>query len=315
MEEAAIRAAGAWCLDVKRIRDDVAISGSPQRSDFRCVVECPDRGLVVLENIRGQDRGKKQAIIDTIDFLCGQGLSLVHPYMRTAEGRHIVQVEGFLWQASPYIQGVPLDRPAYALDRWRGTAMADVLVNLRRVSRDMPENHSAPPFSILNYIDVLMKQIRIREPGLFERLTPVTGFLQKRLAQVHDLLPVAFCHGDYHPLNMIWSDSAIRGVIDWEFSGMKPEIYDAATLMGCIGMEIPDALAGPLVMAFIHGLKAAQAFSETSWEVLVDMIVAIRFAWLSEWLRNRDAEMIELETVYMHLLMDHAEDLARAWHW
>jgi homoserine kinase type II len=43
------------------------------------------------------------------------------------------------------------------------------------------------------------------------------------------------------------------------------------------------------------------------------MIIAIRFGWLSEWLRNRDEEMIELETVYMNLLMDHADDLAAQW--
>jgi homoserine kinase type II len=314
MEEAAIRAAGAWCLDVKRIRDDVAISGSPQRSDFRCVVECPDRGLVVLENIRGQDRGKKQAIIDTIDFLCGQGLSLVHPYMRTAEGRHIVQDEGFLWQASPYVQGVPLDRPGYAFDQWRGTAMADFLIDLRRASGSLHELLSSPPFSILNHIDVLMGQIRIRVPGLVDRLAPVAAFLQKRLAHVHDNLPRAFCHGDYHPLNIIWSENAIQGVIDWEFSGIKPEIYDAATLIGCLGMEIPDALTGPGVMEFVRKLKAEQVFSETSWRVLVEMTIAIRFGWLSEWLRNHDEEMIELEMVYMHLLMDHADDLVGLWY-
>ena len=114
---------------------------------------------------------------------------------------------------------------------------------------------------------------------------------------------------------MIWSENDIQGVIDWEFSGTKPENYDAATLIGCMGMETPEALTGPLVMEFISILNIAQFLSETSWRVLVEMIIAIRFGWLSEWLRNRDTEMIELETVYMHLLMDHSDDLIKLWHY
>jgi len=43
------------------------------------------------------------------------------------------------------------------------------------------------------------------------------------------------------------------------------------------------------------------------------MIIAIRFGWLSEWLRNQDTEMIELETVYMNLLMENADTLIDLW--
>jgi homoserine kinase type II len=315
MKEAAIRAAGAWGLDAVNVRGDLAICGSPQRSEFRCVVECADGKLVVLEIIRGQDRKQKQAIIDRLDFLAHQGLSGVHPYIRTSDARRIIQIEGRFWQASPYVPGMPLDRPGYAFDGWRGEAMADFLVNLRKASRNLPDGLSTPPFSILGYIDTLIGQIKLREPGLVEKLAPITAFLQKRLAHVHGLLPVVFCHGDYHPLNMIWSETDIQGVIDWEFSGIKPENYDTAILIGCMGMETPGALTGPLVMEFIRNLKAAQVLSGTSWQVLVEMIIAIRFGWLSEWLRNRDTEMIELETVYMHLLMDHSHDLIKQWYY
>ncbi len=312
-EITAIRAARAWGLDVVHIRGDLPICGSPQRSEFRCVVECADRRLVILETIRGKDCSHKQVIIDRLDALSHQGLSDIHPYIRTAGGRHIIQLEDLFWQASPYVTGIPLDRPGYEFDRWRGEVMADFLVSLRKASWNLPDRLLTLPFSILGFIDALMAQIRLREPGLVEALTPVTDFLQKRLGHVHGLLPVAFCHGDYHPLNMIWSGTSLLGVIDWEFSGTKPENYDTATLIGCMGMEIPDALSGPLVTAFIRNLKAAQLLSATSWGVLVEMIIAIRFAWLSEWLRNRDTEMVELETAYMHLLMAHADDLMELW--
>lgn len=314
LKEAAIRAAGAWGLNAINVRSDLAISGSPQRSEFRCVAECADHQLVVLENIRRQDCRKKQAIIDRLDFLSRRGLSCINPYLETAEGSHIIQQEDRFWQASPYIQGVALDRPAYALEEWRGAAMADFLINLRKASMKLPESLSTSPFSILGYIDSLFSSMKLREPVLVARLEPVKIFLRNRLAPIHGHLNAAFCHGDYHPLNIIWSGTGMKCVIDWEFSGAKPDSYDAALLIGCLGMETPDALTGPLVMKFIHNLKAAHVLSGSSWRVLVEMIIAIRFGWLSEWLRNSDAEMIELETVYMNLLMDHADVLAAQWH-
>lgn len=314
MEEAALRAAGAWSLDALTVRGDLAISGSPERSEFRCVVECADRRLVVLESIRDRDRDRKQAIIDRLGFLARNGLSRVNPYLRSPDGRQIVELEGHLWQASPFVPGVPLDRPAYAFDGRRGKLMAQVLLELRHASQGLPDALAEKPFSILSYIDTLTAQIRVREPAVFEKLVPVLSFLKKRLTPMHDLLPVAFCHGDYHPLNMIWSEDGLRAVIDWEFCGAKPEMYDAALLIGCIGIEDPDALAGALVRDFIRALKAARVYSGASWRVLVEMAVAIRFAWLAEWLRAEDTEMIELETVYLHLLMDHADDLMAFWH-
>jgi homoserine kinase type II len=313
MEEEALRAAALWGLDAAAIRHDLAISGSPERSEFRCVVECSGGPPVLLESIRRQDLAHKQAVIDRLDFLARQGLPGVHPYMRATDGRHILSIEGRFWQASPYVPGVPLDRPGYALDGWRGQAMADFLISLREASQKLPEGLSSPVFSILGYVDTLAGTIEKREPLLHERLAPVTAFLRERLAPVHDSLPAAFCHGDFHPLNVIWSDTGIRAVIDWEFSGTKPEGYDAALLIGCLGMETPDALDGDMVTGFVRHLQAARILSEASWKVLVEMIIAIRFGWLSEWLRNHDREMIELETVYMLLLVDHSEYISSTW--
>jgi len=314
MEEAALRAAGSWGLEAVALRGDLAISGSPERSEFRCVVEGADKSLVVLEIIQSHDREKKQAISDRLEFLARNGLSRIHPYLLNQDARQIIECDGHLWQASPYLPGVPLDRPTYAFEGWRGRVMAEFLVELRQASQNLPEGLATRPFSILSYIDTLVGQIRVREPGVFEKLVPILSFLKKRLVPEHGLLPVAFCHGDYHPMNMIWSQAGLKAVIDWEFCGTKPEIYDAALLIGCIGIEDPDALAGPLVREFIRDLKAAQVLSTISWRVLMEMIIAIRFAWLAEWLRTKDSEMIETETVYLHLLMSHADDLMALWH-
>jgi len=123
----------------------------------------------------------------------------------------------------------------------------------------------------------------------------------------------AFCHGDYHPMNIIWSTDGIRCVIDWEFCGLKSELYDVANLIGCIGMENPRSLAGGLVGHFIDRMKRSGIMSQISWRYLTEFIIALRFAWLAEWLRRKDRNMIRLERDYMKLLMDNKTVLQKAW--
>ncbi|MGD0170381.1 MAG: hypothetical protein ABSE54_11730, partial [Smithella sp.] len=60
-------------------------------------------------------------------------------------------------------------------------------------------------------------------------------------------------------------------------------------------------------------IKAAKIISKISWKYLVEFIVALRFAWLSEWLRRKDTEMIGLELDYMRLLIDNKNRLQKAW--
>jgi homoserine kinase type II len=42
-------------------------------------------------------------------------------------------------------------------------------------------------------------------------------------------------------------------------------------------------------------------------------VIATRFAWLSDWLRRRDKEMIELEATYIYLLIQSRLDLSNFW--
>jgi homoserine kinase type II len=66
-------------------------------------------------------------------------------------------------------------------------------------------------------------------------------------------------------------------------------------------------------MAFIQDLRAAGCFDATGFAVLPEFVIALRFAWLSEWLRKNDEEMVQMETVYLHLLLDGREALRRTW--
>ncbi len=313
IDNALINAAAIWGVRVRDIRKEIEIQGSPERCELRFVIECEDDRLYVIESIFDEDVDRKLKIIYFLEFLSRQGASRINPYIAAGGSDYIVSHGERFWQLSLFVRGAPLDRPGYVFDKWRGKALADFLIELRDKSGEAPYFSGRKVFSIKNYIQQLLREIKENEPGLREEIQSVVDFLEERFMGVHDKLPTAFCHGDYHPLNIIWSEKDIKAVIDWEFLGYKPDVYDAANLIGCIGVENPEGLAGDLVKEFIGELKQGQIISALSWEHLHDFVVAMRFAWLSEWLRNRDREMIELEKVYLKLLVDHSENLKNAW--
>lgn len=307
------KAAAQWDLKIRNILRGIKIPGSPERCELRFVIECINDRLYVLENIFAEDVDHKINIITCLNSLFRKGLLRINPYICTKRNEYIICCDNRFWQVTPFISGVNLDRPEYIFDKWRGKVMAEFLTELRNKSRDFTFSIGLGPFSIKNYIYKLIFQIKTNEPEVFSKIQPVLCFLENRFMKVHDMLPVSFCHGDFHPLNIIWSKNSINAVIDWEFLGMKPEIYDAANLIGCIGIEDPQGLFGDLAKVFIGDLKKSGLISEISWEVFLELVIAVRFAWLSEWLRHKDRAMIDLETFYMNLLANNSDMLKTSW--
>jgi homoserine kinase type II len=242
---------------VKKLRHDISIQGSSERSVFRDVIEDENGKLFVL--------------------------------------------------------GVLLDREKYMYEKWRGPVLANFLIELRRKSHALPFLDPSKAFSLKDYVYKLIREINLYNKDIKDEIKDIDFFLKKNFMPAYEKLPVAFCHGDYHPLNIIWSADDIKCVIDWEFSGYKSEIYDAANLIGCVGVEDPQSLTGDLIKSFIADMKEAGIISKTSWKYLVEFIIAFRFAWLSEWLRRRDTEMIRLELDYMRLLIENKSSLQKAW--
>jgi len=313
LDDTIISASRLWNIDVKRVIKDQPIAGSPERCEFRCVVQDVNNDLFVLESLIHDDVAHKQTIVRVLNFLSKKGMETVQPYMPGSGGEYILGHRGRFWQVIPFIDGVSPDRPNYVFDKWRGKPAADFLIQLRAKSAEVPNFTPSHGFSIKHYIAVLLNRIEAYEPDLFKDVRPIADFLLREFMGVHDALPVAFCHGDYHSLNIIWSKTGINAVIDWEFLGVKPEIYDVANMIGCIGVEAPESLVHDFVGDFIFYLKKAGVIAAVSWEYLFEFVLALRFAWLSEWLRHNDREMIELETTYMTILMKNYGNIRDAW--
>ncbi len=74
-------------------------------------------------------------------------------------------------------------------------------------------------------------------------------------------------------------------------------------MVGCVGAEAPEARQAGFIRAFLDTLVDRCIYSEEEMALLPLFVLAVRFGWLSEWLRKKDVEMIEFEIFYMNLLM------------
>ena len=301
--------------ELSAVHGDAAISGSPERSLDRTVVESTARVKYIMEELAPGESVKKRRIAEYQHLLKDLAVPHVHPPLKNRKGSVLTEIDGRYFQVTPYVTGATLPRPDYVMDGWRGEVLADFLISFYGKTRGAvvfsPEGPSDRGFSIADYVQRICRDIAQQNPEILIRVAPARNCLEDRFMAVHDRIPRLFCHGDYHVLNVIWGDSEISGVIDWEFCDLRPDVYDAANMIGCIGIEDPDALAGPLVTRFLMKLTRSGLISKAGWENLAEFIIAVRFAWLAQWLRNGDHEMIELELVYMKILVDNQAVLFR----
>jgi homoserine kinase type II len=217
----------AWGLQFSAVDETAEIEGSPERTAARVVVADVNQQRWILERISDENIARKQAIAEQLQALSDSGLDQLHPYRKTVAGSFFHQQS----MIRPFIDGVSLDRETYLEDSWRVDEMADFLVRFRGHSA----GSSSEPFSIAAHAQNRMQVWRRSYPKLTQKLEGSIAALERDFFGLHDQLPRAFCHGDYHPLNMVWSADSIQSVIDWEFCGTKPELYDVALLLGCIG--------------------------------------------------------------------------------
>ncbi|QHI70523.1 aminoglycoside phosphotransferase family protein [Tichowtungia aerotolerans] len=298
----------AWGIGFAERKQDLAIAGSPERTAMRTVVRDEKGKFWILEQIEPDNLDRKQQVAENITCL-SKHIHSVHPWCRSVEKQFFQTFGNHNWMVRPYVEGMPLDRETWLNEPWRLEAMAEFLIRLQKCSG----LQSASFFSMPDYTAKRMKAWGSRYPKLAEALSPVFGRLRNGFFSVHDSLPTAFCHGDFHPLNIVWGEGHIRSVIDWEFCGIKPELYDVALLLGCIGFDDPDNLIREPAVRLVGRLKESGFGDHQSWNELTGLMATIRFGWMSEWIRRQDEESVEMEVVYIDILVDQASFLSKTW--
>jgi homoserine kinase type II len=304
-----IWATECWGIDFSVGQVRCLIHGSPERAMSRGVAQDRLGRQFLVEKFAA--RAARNRIADTLAALKDRGLDRILVPEMTGSGSWLGQYQEAFFQVTRFVHGTDLPRPGWLASQNRGRAMAGFLIDMGQCAKTL--FFQTPPFSIKTYIYRLFEDMKAVQPDQHARYLPVLKFLEKKFMAAHDSLPKVFCHGDFHPVNVIWADDRIRAVIDWEFAGVKPDIFDAANLLGCAGIEHPEGLAMPMATTFLARLYRAGAISDHGWLWLPDYVLALRFAWLAEWLRKADEQMLDMELQFMQILMAHQQDLKAVW--
>jgi homoserine kinase type II len=302
-----------WDIDFKEIRDDINIYGSPERSNYRVVLSDKNNSLYILERISKDQLERKEEIADNIFKLKKNDKTLkIYPYLLNKNNHFISEEKSAFWLISPYIKGIELERPGYIDQGWRGKIMSDFLIELIKSGKIFHTKNNNV-FSLDEYIIKIEDIMKNNNSLEYRSLKKVVDYLRNDFFPIYSQLPLAFCHGDFHPVNIIWGENDIKAVIDWEFCGFKPELYDVANMVGCLGIENPSAFKKEITTGFLNNFREQNLFSAISWDNFINLMISIRFGWLSEWFRKRDQEMIELEIVYINLVFDNMKELKSFW--
>ncbi|MBG0790538.1 MAG: phosphotransferase [Desulfovibrionaceae bacterium] len=300
-----------WGLVPARPRTDLFLPGSPERCVQRMAVEDADGRTWMIERLRPGQSDRRERIGRALHLLAEAGLP-VPAYLPGPDNRFAPERDGHAYQLSPYVPGDPLPRPEFVEHADRGANLGRFLAALRRESRSVAGFDTEPELALEDYVNELIGTVRTRHPGIHRELKNVLPALAP-LFEAWPHLPRAFCQGDFHPLNVIWRGTGVAAVIDWEFAGVRPALFDAANCLGCVGIEDPPALVRGLAPALLRELKDSGCLDPDSFALLPELLLALRFAWMSEWLRRRDIEMIGLELRYMRLLANSLDTLLPAW--
>jgi len=312
----AVEALAAFGLGCVRLRPDLPLAGSPERCVVRLAAQDAEGAVWVLERLRPGQQTRREAVARVQQALAGAGLAGVPAWLPAYAGGHVAAFGGHCWQAAPFVPGDPLPRPAYVEDAARGTALARFLAAMRAAAHGPHAAgalaQAAPAADLPAFARELRATVGRTRPALAGALDPVLVALAPLFAAWAEL-PRTLAHGDFHPLNVLWRGQDVAAVVDWEFTGLGPDLYDAANLLGCVGSEDPSALGRGLCAALLAGLRAGGVLRADNAPWLHPLLVAVRLAWLSEWLRKGDEEMVDMELAYLGLLTRSREALERAW--
>jgi predicted GIY-YIG superfamily endonuclease len=184
-----------WRVPLKKVYWKSPVQGSPERSVFRVVVEDANGKLLVLEEISEKFIDNKRRVAAILDFLTQKKLARIQAYLAAENGEHILRHGNHFWQMTPFVQGTDLNREQYMYEKWRGSALADFLIALRRKAKNMPSGKAGAIFSLKAYIYKLIREINLYNRDIKDEIQDISCFLEKDFMPAYEKLPVAFCHG------------------------------------------------------------------------------------------------------------------------
>lgn len=292
-----------WGLAFSRFRDDLKISGSPNRTLARRLFEDASGKLFILEEYDLRKKAPQIAQNRLLDFFRDHQLPGIYPALQTVNGDHGVTYQRSFRQVRPWVDADPLDRTTLGENTALARQWAQFLLKLKEISAapDLPPPHGGR-FSLAAYTPKILHFTRRNMPELYDDLQAVIRQLQPFFS-LEDQLPAMFAHGDFHPGNVLLKNNTISAVIDWEFLGWKCAGYDLALLLGCLGMDDPDWLDGAAVRTLQDHLFMQDYMPPAAWQALPQLMAAIRLGWFGEWVDLQDRPTAQQEIAYIRFLL------------
>ncbi len=299
----------AWNIKFKKRLDKISLAGSPSRTITRFVFSDDKDNLYTAEGFACEREDKQIRQTVMLEFLKENGLESVLPAIRTVSGGYGVRLDNLFYQVRPFADADSFPDHSHWNQAVYGNIWSEFLLALRKVSKlpDFPKN-SDRNFRFTRYLPILIKELKCRAPGIENRLEPVLESLRDFL-EIEPCLPAFFAHGDFHPGNILMRNNQIKAVIDWEFSGMKTAGYDAALMIGCLGIDDSEWMTGPAARTMIGNLIRNRYMPPMALKYFPDLTIAIRLAWLAEWAELNESALLERELSFVELLSARKEKI------
>ena len=293
-----------WGIKFKSPRKELSLYGSPNRTETRFVFESADGEIFIAEgySLHKSSRQIKQNTF--LEYLQQNSVPGIHPFVRTKEFAHGVELDNIFWQIRPWIEADALDRSRFETDTFFAGLWSDFLIKFHRATI-IPNTPQLPnqPFFFADFLPKLVSFATCKMPFLRDEITKSIGKLDNFL-EIEKTLPQSVAHGDFHPGNILVKNNHISAVIDWEFSGLKCAGYDPALLLGCLGRDDPALLNGENMIFLQNQLYKSNYMPEISWEHLTELMAAIRLGWLGEWIDLNEPILAQQELQYINFLLD-----------
>lgn len=296
------------------------IPGSPERVKRRGIFFDKNNEKYLVETFDKSKFDVKNKIAIVLDHFSKKS-DFINPIIKTKSNEYFFEINNELFQISKFLVSEKLPRPDYITYEYLGDTIFEFFVELNRFDflffeaknkRRIIEKFT---IDITSIIDIFEKKYSIYA----KRIILIKNFLEQNLFNFLENFNITFNHGDVHPLNIIWKfdkysqNYTINKIIDWEFCGYNFENYDLANFIGCCVIENPEYITKGLVKKIILNLKKTRLISKFSFEKLPEMIITNRIFWLNEWIRKKDFEMIDLEIVFIEILIKNISNIKLSW--
>ena len=284
------KVAKIWGIDLLEI-EDLEIPGA-LRVKNRNVVKDSYGKFYILEEISISQVKKKEKIAE---FLNTTGIETIRNYYKTLNGKYVAIENGKFFMLTDYINHVPLSRPDYLNDGWRGEEAGKFLKKLHKVKffrGAIKHDYSKLFFQF-------KEKLKKNDNKIFLEIEKVFEFIEKNLSEMNDEKRFCMLHADFHPMNILWGKKDILSIIDWEFFAYGNYLYDIANFLGCIGSENEKAFFSPLAKSFLKEISV----KEEDVQLLISFILYVRIvSWLQLWLKKKDKDAVDFEIFYINWL-------------